>query len=127
MRGSVEGLGDVEGQDMVFRHPLLKPALRKENGRRRCRARHCPKLPIRLHPLQSQDNHKSTQEGGREHPHVLLPQCNGPIHVQAPVADSLGIGHIMALCWYSGTSAPRRMAPYACTSTPCWILVPCHQ
>ena len=47
------------------------------------------------------------------------PSAIGLYSSRLPVAVPLGISQIMASCQDSGTSAPRRIALYACTRSPC--------
>ena len=45
MRGGVEGLGDIKGQDIILLLPPLQSALCREHRCCRRRARHGPELP----------------------------------------------------------------------------------
>ena len=47
------------------------------------------------------------------------PSAMGLYSSRLSVAVPLGDGPIMASCQDSGTFAPRRMALYACTRSPC--------
>ena len=90
MRDSVEGLGDINGQDVVLFVTLPKPALCQEYQGGCCIDRHGPELPVRGHPLASQDRCEPPHEGGHEHSHVLLPPHYGPLSVEVPCGRSLG-------------------------------------
>ena len=102
VRGNIESLGNIEGQDMILLLTPLQPTVSCEHQGYRRGARHGPELPIRSNPLTSKDC--------GEPPHEGVPQRYGPVCIQVPNARSLGITRMMASCHYSGTSAPRRMA-----------------
>ena len=71
MRGGVEGLAGVEGEDVVGPPPLELP-LRHEQGRGGVGAGEGPLLPVADHSVPCEHFHDALGEGPREQLHVQL-------------------------------------------------------
>ena len=90
MRGCVEALGDMKGQDMILLPSPLQSALGQKHRSRRRLAWHGAKLPVFGEPLTSQACREPPDEGRHKHSHVLLPQRYRPVRIQVPRGRALG-------------------------------------
>ena len=81
VRGGVEGLAGVEGEDVVGSFPLELP-LRHEQGRAGVGAREGPFLPVADHSVPCEHFCNALGEGAREQLHVQLAQGYGSVVLQ---------------------------------------------
>ena len=103
---------------MVFLLPTLQLALGQEHRGSRRGAWHGPELPVRTSPLRATTGVNLRMRGVMSIRMSCCPSAIGLYSSRLPVAVPLGISQIMASCQESGTSAPRRIALYACTGAP---------
>ena len=89
VRGGVEGLGGVEGEN-VGKPSLLELLLRHEQLGARVGAREGPLLPVADHYAPCEHFCDALGEGAREQLHVQLAQGYGPVVVQSGGARYLG-------------------------------------
>ena len=89
MRGGVEGLAGVEGEDVVGPSPL-EPPLRHEQGRAGVGAGEGHLLPVADHSVSCEHFRDALGEGAREQLHVQLAQGYGSVVVQSGRARYLG-------------------------------------
>ena len=89
MRGGVEGLAGVEGENVVGPSPLELP-LRYEQWGACVGAREGPLLPVADHSVPCAHFRDALGEGAREQLHVQLAQGYGPVVVQSCGARHLG-------------------------------------
>ena len=98
MRGGVEGLAGVEGEDVVG-PSLLELPLRHKQGRAGVGAGEGPLLPCADHSVPCEHLRHSLDEGAREQLHVQLAQGYRPVVVQSGRA------------WYLGAEPDVRLPP----------------
>ena len=89
VRGGVEGLAGVEGEDVVGPSPLELP-LRHEQWGACVGAGEGPLLPVADHSVPCEHFRDALGEGAREQLHVQLAQGYGPVVVQSGRARYLG-------------------------------------
>ena len=89
VRGGVEGLAGVEGENVVGPSPLELP-LRHEQWGACVGAREGPLLPVADHSVPCEQFRDALGEGAREQLHVPLAQGYGPVVVQSGGARCLG-------------------------------------
>ena len=111
VRGGVEGLAGVEGENVVGPSPLELP-LRHEQWEACVRAREGPLLPVADHSLPCEHLRDALGEGAREQLHVQPAQGYGPVVVQSGGPGTLGLSQRCASLQCIGGGAPRRMARY---------------
>ena len=89
MRGGVEGLAGVEGEDVVG-PSLLELPLRHEQGGGGVGAGESPLVPVADHSVLCEHFRDALGEGAREQLHVQLAQGYGPVVVQSGRARHFG-------------------------------------
>ena len=89
MRGGVEGLAGVEGEDVVGPSPLELP-LRHEQGGGGVGAGESPLVPVAYHSVLCEHFRDALGEGAREQLHVQLAQGYGPVVCQLGRARHFG-------------------------------------
>ena len=88
MRGGVEGVAGVEGEDLVGPSRLELPLCHEQEGAG-VRAGEGPLLPIPDHALSREHLRDPLGEGACEQLHVQMAQGNGPVVVQLGCARNL--------------------------------------
>ena len=109
VRGGVEGLAGVEGENVVGPSPLELP-LRHDQWRACVGAREGPLLPVADHSVPCEHFCDVLGEGAREQLHVQLAQGYGPVVVQSGGARYLGAEPDVRVPPLHRWRAPRRMA-----------------
>ena len=109
MRGGVEGLAGVEGENVVGPCPLELP-LRHEQWEACVGAREGPLLPVTDHSMPCEHFRDALGEEACEQLHVQLAQGYGPVVVQSGGARYLRAEPDVRVLQCIRGGAPRKMA-----------------